>query len=454
MKKIKVLLLIFVIVLGSTLVSCKKKKPDPTPDPVEMLPSIVEQFIDKTEGIEEVSLNSKDDLDLCILLYSCIEETLGDVLDDEKVVSAKAKLDSYIKTYNELKLAKYESEKSQALILSFIEVVGNLPSIDLVMLEDLEKILVAESNYNSLSSSDKENTSVIAAKEVLDLVRSSYDAIAGLDEEGYKAHKFVVAVNNLPTINELSIEHISVFELLIADYESFNNENKTSEKVISAKQILDTYSPRILELKVSQKKAEDFIMAVFSLPTGGGLKWQNAEQRNAINSAFTEYESLTEFEKTISGVEDAYKQLNVIKNTFDNLKEPYDISKIKPTNLCFYVPGVQRLKFDAGKDPISVLKNDYGLTDDTIKDNVKIYLDVYIEGGAIAGSPLFSVDITEDQDVTLAEIIEMLKEIRDAGNEAVITQGYTFTIHIESLNEQYASSEYSSFFSAMNISLG
>ena len=48
----------------------------------------------------------------------------------------------------------------------------------------------------------------------------------------------------------------------------------------------------------------------------------------------------------------------------------------------------------------------------------------------------------------------MLKEIRDAGNEAVITQGYTFTIHIESLNEQYASSEYSSFFSAMNISLG
>ena len=40
-------------------------------------------------------------------------------------------------------------------------------------------------------------------------------------------------------------------------------------------------------LQASQDKATAFIMAVFSLPTGSGLKYQNAEQRAEIEAAYS-----------------------------------------------------------------------------------------------------------------------------------------------------------------------
>lgn len=443
--------LLIVLLLILTLTSCKKNKDDVDKEP-PVYPNIVEAFINNVEDIKTVTLESKDQLDLCILLYNCIDETYVDWLTNDLVISSKSSLDSYITEYNELKETDYNNKKNESLISSFITSVGMLPDIDYISIEDLDKIMIAENNYKALSVDAKNNSEVISAKSILDSIRTEYDAIINLDANSYNAHKFVVNVSKLPAVEELKITDLSIIDSLQALYESLTNEHLNKDDVVAAKGILDTYQSKANELRVSQEKATTFIMAVFSLPTGSGLKYQNAEQRAEINAAFGLYENLNEFEKTIYGVEEAFKELNVVKTQFESLKEPYDISKIKPTHLClYYYNGPKKLTFESGSDPYTILVNNYGLTKETIKDNVKIYLDVYIEGGAVKGSPLFSFDITEDYSVTVDQIIAKLRELKAAGNEAIKTQGYTFTIHIESLNDQYASSEYSNFFSATNM---
>lgn len=444
----KTLNFFLIILVIFSCVSCKKEK-----EKKEKLPNIVNTFIEKTNAINEVTILSKDDLDFCIMLYTYIEETYTDLLENKSIVNAKSALDTKITKYNELKENDYYKTKKQELVNNFLDSVKVLPSTKLIALEDLSIILNAENSYSLLTDDLKEKDEVKTSKAILDNIRKEYDILTSLDTNAYNAHKFVVNVSKLPSINDLTVNDITMMDEIAALYDSLTTTNKESKDVIEAKTILDTYAKKVTELKASKQKVSEFITNVFSLPNGSELKWKNAEQKGKIDACYSAYNSLTELEKTFEGVEDAYKALNLTKEAFENLKEPYDISKIKPTNLCFYEEYIRELTFENGADPYTVLKNNYGLTDETIKQNVKIFLDVYIEGGAIKGSPLFSFDITENYKITTDMVIAKLRELRDAGNEQITTQGYTFTIHIESLNDTYANSEYSDWFSGMKIVL-
>lgn len=444
----KTLNFFLIILVIFSCVSCKKEK-----EKKEKLPNIVNTFIEKTNAINEVTILSKDDLDFCIMLYTYIEETYTDLLENKSIVNAKSALDTKITKYNELKENDYYKTKKQELVNNFLDSVKVLPSTKLIALEDLSIILNAENSYSLLTDDLKEKDEVKTSKAILDNIRKEYDILTSLDTNAYNAHKFVVNVSKLPSINDLTVNDITMMDEIAALYDSLTTTNKESKDVIEAKTILDTYAKKVTELKASKQKVSEFITNVFSLPNGSELKWKNAEQKGKIDACYSAYNSLTELEKTFEGVEDAYKALNLTKEAFENLKEPYDISKIKPTNLCFYEEYIRELTFVNGADPYTVLKNNYGLTDETIKQNVKIFLDVYIEGGAIKGSPLFSFDITENYKITTDMVIAKLRELRDAGNEQITTKGYTFTIHIESLNDTYANSEYSDWFSGMEIVL-
>ena len=81
---------------------------------------------------------------------------------------------------------------------------------------------------------------------------------------------------------------------------------------------------------------------------------------------------------------------------------------------------------------------------------------MYIEAGAVAGSPLYSFDITEDySNLDNAAYIKVLKELQAAGDERIFSgMGICFTLNIESLNDQYASSKYSSFMAGQKIHWG
>ena len=443
-KKIVSLLLVLLMLLGFS--SCDDEQ---SQDKINITENVVEEFINSVNEIDVVSLESKDKINLCIMLYNCILETAIDQLEAEEVISAKTKLDDFIVEYNMLSNNQSSADKDASLISAFVGKVELLPAFDSVSLEDLAKILEAEGVYDALPASIKSNSDVISAKAILDAVRLEYDVISNLDNDAYNAHRYVIEVNKLKPVNEITIEDLSNLEKIHTLYDSLTLEHKESEAVANAKAKFDTYNTKITELEQAQANATEFVMAVFSLPTGSALKYQNQEQKLKIEAAYALYNALTDFEKTIIGVADAYSELGVIKATFEALKEPYDINKIVPTNLClYYYDGPKKLTFANGKDPISVLIADYGLTKENIKDNVAIYLDLYIEGGAVKGSPLYSFDITDGYQVTVSDVYNKLIELRDAGNEAIKAQGYTFTIHIKSLNEEYGDSEYSNFFSA------
>lgn len=448
----KIISLILIIFSCLCITSCAEEEPNNEATLVEKLPYLATEFIESINSIQTVTLESKDRINACIILYTCIEETAFELLENDDVIEAKNKLDNYISQYNALKIADIENNKNESLVNAFVDAVAVLPSIDSITIEDLSKILIAENNYKILSEDLKQNSFVIEAKVKLDAIRSEYNAIATLDTEAYNARKFVLGVEALPTVDELTIEDLGIIDSLYALYDSLLEEHINSENVVAAKTKIDLYENKVMVLKTAQQNATDFIMAVFSLPTGSALKYQNVEQRAEIEAAFGKYNKLTDFEKAIIGVSDAYSELNTIKNQFEALKEPYDISKIEPTHLClYYYDGPKKLTFVNGKDPRSVLISDYGLTEESIKDNVIIYLDVYIEGGAVKGNPLFSFDITECYDVTVQNIVDKLYELKNNGNESITSQGYTFTIHIESLNDQYGDSEYSNFFSSTGI---
>ena len=447
-KSLNVVLILLLII---TLVGCKNNKEDPE-EPNDTLPRLAEVFVREVNKIGEVTLEKKNSLDLCIILYSCLEESNINLLENEEVVAAKTRLDIYINEYNELKEQEYTSNKNTSLIESFIDAVNNLPTKELLTIEHLEQIIIAENSYKNLSSELLTREEIIEKKVVLDIIRTEYETLMSMDSDSYNAHKFITSVMGLPLVDELEIAHLTLIESIDSLYLSLTTEHLSNEEVVNAKSLFDTYLDKALILKASQEKATTFIMAVFSLPTGSGLKYQNTEQLAEIEAAYTLYNGLSEFERTITGVSEAYAELNVVKAQFEALKEPYDISEVSPTHLClYYYDGVKKITFTTGKDPRSILIKNYGLTAENLKDNVRIYLDVYIEAGATKGSPLYSFDITENYDVTVNDIVNKLYELKAAGNEAIKTQGYTFTIHIESLNDQYASSEYSNFFSATQI---
>ena len=80
-------------------------------------------------------------------------------------------------------------------------------------------------------------------------------------------------------------------------------------------------------------------------------------------------------------------------------------------------------------------------------------LNMYIEAGAVVGSPLYSFDITEDwSNLDNAAYIKVLKELQAQGDERIVSgMGICFTLNIESLNDQYANSKYSGFMAGQKI---
>ena len=53
---------------------------------------------------------------------------------------------------------------------------------------------------------------MVSAKAILDSIRTEYDAIINLDANAYNAHKFIVNVSKLPSVEELAITDLSTID--------------------------------------------------------------------------------------------------------------------------------------------------------------------------------------------------------------------------------------------------
>lgn len=408
-------------------------------------------FINNVELIvkDTITLEHKTKIDGAYFMYD-------NLIEEEKllpeVIEAKAKLDKakedFLVLYEDLLSLKEAEETGYA----FKERVDALGDVDSLVREDKEEIDELLNDYDKLSDRAKTLNVVIEAKTKLDNLSTRVNELVAMSDEEYEAFLFVAMVNKLPAIEDLTIYDIEKVQEVSNMYNALPNTTKELDIVKEAKLKLDGINQRIDELIIIKEHTDAFIELVYSLPSFGELKWNDANQEAKISQAEAAYEALTEEEKQVSGVQIAYNELKSIREAFSNLKQPYDILKL---GWSIQLNGFNnatnnynsKFSYTTGKDHITVLSSEYGIAKEEIKNHVKVYLNMYREAGAVKTDPLYRFDITENYEgYDINKFIEVLKQLKEEGNpKAVSGQGYNFTINIESISNLYASSEYSGF---------
>ena len=423
------------------------------------LPVYVQIFINNVNllDLNNISLEDRDNLTGAYYLYSTLT-------DDQKqlseVINAKNRLDNakviFNELYNEYLLTREAEETGRA----FNEAAKQYSNVDAIIREDIEDINYLLTKYETLSVESKSLSYVIEAKSWLDAALVRVNELNEMSEDEYAAIQFIALVNKLPRAEELVYSDIEKVNAAINVYLSLSNDSKNNNNVIEAKALLDVLSEKSEHLVLVQTNAENFINMVWALPTSDQLEWKNAEHDALIKAAENAYLALTEEEKQIFDVPGAYEQLQAVRAYFDGLKEPYDISKLSfsmpwgsPINVSGKINYTCQFTYATGKDHITVLTTQYGIPREELTNHVRVYLNMYIEAGAVAGSPLYRFDITEDYSgLNNAKYVEVLKSLQAAGNSDVFSgMGICFTLNIESLNDQYASSKYSNFMAGQKI---
>jgi len=416
----------------------------------------VEIFIEKVELLcnEELTLDHKSQIDGTYFIYNSLTEDMKKL---PEVIEAKGKLDSIKEEFLELYVAYLSSREAEETGYAFKELVESLGSVESLMREDKKDIDKLYKLYNNFSDATKQLSIVIEAKAQLDELNAHVNELINMSDEEYEIILFISMVNKLPSSDELTVYDLEIVQEVLDKYNSLPDASKENEKVINAKTKLDELNLKMEHLLVVKEHADAFVNAVYSLPTFSELEWQNVEQNKSITNVEKMYDNLTEEEKQVSSVKTAYKELQAIRNTYDNLKEPYDINKLDfAISLDHPADSINRkgtFTYANGKDHITVLTTYYGIPRDELSDHVAVYLNMYVEGGAVASQPLYSFDITEDYSgYDMNKYVEVLKQLRDEGNTKVKSGiGYTFAINIVSKNDRYASSKYSSFKGGQSI---
>ena len=431
----------------------------------QSLSSIVEENImdiDVKVFIEQVTLLKEETITIdhkCQIygIYYIYYSLTLEMKELPEVIQAKETLDGIKEEYLELYEEYILNKEVEETIDAFNDLVDSLGDIDALIREDKKNIDKLLNLYNSFSDEIKNSNEIKDSKEKLDLYNNRINELMNMSDEEYAVILFISMVNKLPTAEELTTFDIAIVQETIEAYEELDDMVKERQDVLDAKAILDVINQRVEHLLVVKEHADAFISLVGDLPTFNELEWNNQNQNNAIKEAEDFYLTLTEEEKEVLSVVTAYNELKSIRNTFDGLKEPYDINKLNFAISIDWPQGAQNrsgaFTYTSGKDHITVLTNDYNIPRDELSKYVTVYLNIYIEAGAVASQPLYSYDITEDySEYNSNKYVETLRELKANGNDKVKSGvGYTFTVNIVSLNDDYASSKYSPFIGGMAL---
>ena len=433
-----------------------------TPIIKEELSTAAQLFVSNVNAIslENISISDKEILDGARFIYSFLTETEKSF---SKVQECKNKLDLAIEKFNEIYNQFLTQKEAEETGYAFVELVNSIKDLNSLVKEDLEVINDILRKYELLSENAKSLSVVIEAKGNLDASKEYVESLVSMSDEEYAVLQFIALLNKLPIAMNLTILDVDKVDLACDLYLTLSADNKNLKEVKNAKSKLDMLVARANQLKTIQANADAFIEMVWSLPAYDELEWKNATHNSLISAAENAYNKLSEEEKAVTGVSSAFAQLQAVRTTFDGLKEPYDISKLSfsmpwgtPINTGYGTNYTCKFTYAAGKDHITVLTQLYGIPRADLSKHVKVNLNMYIEAGAVAGSPLYSFDITEDySNLDNAAYIKVLKDLQAAGDERIFSgMGICFTLNIESLNDQYASSKYSSFMAGQKIHWG
>ena len=415
------------------------------------------KFVTLVNSYQEVTLDSKDDLDLMLVYYYGAIQADETLVDNEEIIAAKTKLDEFYDTYNRLKKNSEDTEVLKAYEDRFIAYMDTLPPLNSFLLTDYEKLLTAQNYYSALADVSKEKETIIPLKELLDNYASRYEELSALSSNSYNVILLSVNVSKID-VEKLTYADIAIIDELKDLDDSIVKSSLDSDELANlnaAEEILNAALDVTAVLKVRQKHAEDFIALAYQLPVSASLRYQDTAQRNQIQAAIDQYNALTDEEKLYSGVEDAYQNVLSTKATFEGLKEPYDLNVI---GVGFDTGAAGTITYSVS-NPIVALANRYGYNVNEINNYLKINLYVYAEGGMTlkdnvpAGILVCIIQITSqnysliNRDYLRSEI----NKVKEAGGTASPNGAYALTLQIESLNDQYGSSYFHEIFGRQQL---
>ena len=330
MKKI---IIIFLLLISIISINSCKNEDTPTINNIDVL-------IEKINNINTpISLNEENIINECLKLYNDLSvDDKSKITNYDKLLSYKEELDQLIKEANDNKLVQ-----------EVIDLINTIPEIDKITLSDEQKIKNARSKYNMLNEELKnrinnlkhlddaehqilllknadytvylinnlpdKDTITLNDKQQVENARSSYEllndeekaVVSNYDKlvelenqiaylEGVEALKkqaqvVIDLINNLPKIDELSLDDANSVRTVRIRYNSLSANAKA---YVTNLDTLVALENRIEELKLidaAKKAAKAFDDAVNKLPTKANL---TLDDQDAVSAARSIYNSLSD----------------------------------------------------------------------------------------------------------------------------------------------------------------
>lgn len=237
----------------------------------------------------------------------------------------------YVDNYTTLTAAEKElaaqkkAAEDQAAADEVIRMITELPSVDDLTLDDQSKVEAARTAYGNLTEEQKKLVDAYNDGTTMDSLTKAEERIAKLLEEE-AADQVADEIDNLPSVDDLTIEDKSAVESAKAHYDALNDDQKdrVEEQKPGSAEKLEKLVERMEELKAAaadQEAADKVSEKLNALPAAEDVMLASEDEIKAARDAFdalTEAQQGKVSEEAKAKLTDAEAKLSELQNQLKN----------------------------------------------------------------------------------------------------------------------------------------
>lgn len=249
---IKKIIYIFVVLFTTVLIaSCTTGGGTTTPQTDENEVKVIQinQLINQLP--EEITLENESSVTKIINLY------------DSLPVKYREKISNYDKVL-EAKVLIEELKNNHSIITSsqnVIDAINNLPQIEELKLDDLEKVNTVKKSYDILTDEAK---ALVTNYDVLEKLLNKLEELKQTVQE--KINEIINEINALPTLDALKLSDKTSVQNVRTKYESLTNAEKALVSNLSKLESLETKIIELEQIELDKEEAQVVIGLINALP--------------------------------------------------------------------------------------------------------------------------------------------------------------------------------------------
>lgn len=280
-------------------------------------------FINSVDDIPYiVTINDKTKIESAEIAYSMLSETAKKYIDVDLAVNI---LTNARATYNELEKNQNEIIDSQ-MIVEFINLVLDIPNLNIFVPDDITYVEKAEDYYETLSDNAKANKDVINHYKIVTDARAHYE---NMEEDptiydNILIERFISFVTNLPAVDDVTLDDKAAIDKAISAYNELSTDAKKEQRVIdslnSLNKVNDKYNQLVKEKEDKEKEEalnkqiQEFIKLVNELPSVENLRKEDGPKLADTRAL---YDSFPANVKENAEIKTAYTKIVTLEDKFD-----------------------------------------------------------------------------------------------------------------------------------------